>query len=110
MIIFILTLVFMVTVIPYAFHVVIQQLKDQFGEEEKGNLYKSSKIKGLDISLYQIVMMSNDQAHSTWTISPFHSKGSDLFASEGHNTVDILAAQPGKLLPKELIYINVSTR
>lgn len=48
-------------------------------------------------------MMSNDQAHSTWTVSPFHSKGSDLFASEGHNTVDILDAQPGKLLPKELI-------
>ena len=37
-IIFILTLVFMVTVIPYAFHVVTQQLKEQFGEEEKGEI------------------------------------------------------------------------
>ena len=80
-------------------------------ERKKKEIFtKVRKSKALDISLYQIVMMSNDQAHSTWTISPFHSKGSDLFASEGHNTVDILAAQPGKLLPKELIYINVSTR
>ena len=40
-IIFILTMVFMVTVIPYAFHVVIQQLQEQFAEEEKGKIIYS---------------------------------------------------------------------
>ena len=43
-IIFLLTMVFMVTVIPYAFHVVIQQLKEQFAEEEKGKIIYSLKI------------------------------------------------------------------
>ena len=97
-IIFLLTMVFMVTVIPYAFHVVIQQLKEQFAEEEKGKIIYSLKKFQKFIFLLQFVKMSKmitDQAHSTCNVSSFHSKGSTLFASEGHSTVDILDAQPG---------------
>ncbi len=59
MIIFILTLVFMVTVIPYAFHVVIQQLKDQFGEEEKGK--KSQKLENQRLRFFFISDCNDEQ-------------------------------------------------
>ena len=95
-IILILTLVFMATVIPYVFYVVIQQLKDQFGEDENGKT-NDSYVRCYTHKFIpsQIAMKSNNQTHSTSTISSFHLNGSNLFVSDGHNTVDILDAQPG---------------